>query len=129
MLSYFVHLCATSQRRRRRLPSPWQSLLCLFPLWPSFLFPSLAASFFLFFFSWSFFFFFFRAAPVTYGGSQARVHLELQLLAYARATATPGPSRVCSLCHSSWQHWILNPLSEARDHTESSWMLVGFGNH
>ena len=35
------------------------------------------------------------------------IELNLQLLAYATATATPD--------HSSWQCWILNPLSEARD--------------
>ena len=45
------------------------------------------------------------------------VKLELQLLAYAKATAMPGLNRICSLHHSSWQHWILNPLSEARDRT------------
>ena len=27
------------------------------------------------------------------------------------------PSHVCNLHHSSWQHWILNPLSKARDQT------------
>ena len=27
------------------------------------------------------------------------------------------PSRICNLHHSSWQHWILNALSEARDRT------------
>ena len=43
------------------------------------------------------------------------VQLELQLLAYATATATPDPSRVCDLHHSSWQCWILNPVSKARD--------------
>ena len=41
----------------------------------------------------------------------------LQLPAYTTATATPDPSCVCNLHHSSWQHWILNPLSEARDQT------------
>ena len=45
------------------------------------------------------------------------VELELLLLAYTTATATPDPSRVCNLHHRSWQHWILNPLSEARDQT------------
>ena len=29
----------------------------------------------------------------------------------------PDPSHVCYLHHSSWQGWILNPLSEARDPT------------
>ena len=45
------------------------------------------------------------------------VKLELQVLAYAMATATPDPSRVCNLHRSSWQHQILNPLSQARDQT------------
>ena len=44
------------------------------------------------------------------------VKSELQLLAYITATATTlDPSCVCHLYHSSQQHWILNPLSEARD--------------
>ena len=45
------------------------------------------------------------------------VYLELQLPAYATATATPDPSRICHLHHSSRQRWILNPLSESRDQT------------
>ena len=45
------------------------------------------------------------------------VKLELQLRAYATATATPDPSHICNIRHSSWQLWILNPLSEARDRT------------
>ena len=45
---------------------------------------------------------------------------ELQLPAYATATATAMQdlSQVCNLHHSSQQHWILNPLSEARDRTQ-----------
>ena len=61
------------------------------------------------------FFFLFRATPATYGSSQARVKLELQLL--GTATATQDPSHICNLCYSSWQHQILNPLSEAKDGT------------
>ena len=45
------------------------------------------------------------------------VESELQLLAYATATATWDLSHVCDLCHSSKQHQILNPLSKARDQT------------
>ena len=45
------------------------------------------------------------------------VKLELQLLAYAAATAVQDPSHVCDLHHSSWQRQILNPLREARDQT------------
>ena len=47
------------------------------------------------------------------------VESKLQLLASTIATATPDPSRVCDLHHSSRQHWILNPLSEARDGTRN----------
>ena len=45
------------------------------------------------------------------------VQSELQLPAYTTTTAAPDPSRVCDLHHSSQQHQILNPLSEARDWT------------
>ena len=45
------------------------------------------------------------------------VELELQLPAYITATATMDPSWVCDLHRSSWQPWILNPLSKARDQT------------
>ena len=42
---------------------------------------------------------------------------ELQLPAYTTATAALDPSLICGLYHSSWQHWILNPLRKARDRT------------
>ena len=45
--------------------------------------------------------------------------LELQLPAYAKATAMPNPSHVCDLHHSSQQRWILDPLNEARDQTRN----------
>ena len=45
------------------------------------------------------------------------VKSELQLPAYTTVTATWDPSRVWDLHHSSWQHRILNPLSEVRDRT------------
>ena len=45
------------------------------------------------------------------------VKLELQLMDYATATATPDPSHVCNLHCRSWQRQILNPLSGARDWT------------
>ena len=49
--------------------------------------------------------------------SRLGVILELQLLAYATATATQDPSCVCNLCHSSQQRQILHPLTKARDLT------------
>ena len=42
---------------------------------------------------------------------------ELQLLACSTAIATQDLNHVCDLHHSSWQCWILSPLSEARDWT------------
>ena len=42
---------------------------------------------------------------------------KLQLLTYATATAMQDLSQVCDLHHSSGQHQILNPLSEATDQT------------
>ena len=54
------------------------------------------------------------------------VKSEMQLPAYTMATATWDLSCVCELHGSSQQHWILNPLSEARDQTrvlmDSSWV-------
>ena len=49
--------------------------------------------------------------------SRLGIELELQLLTYTIATATPDLSRICDLHHGSQQRWILNPLSEARDQT------------
>ena len=51
---------------------------------------------------------------------------ELQLLAYATATATSDTSRFCDLHCSSAQCRILNPLSKARTKPASSWILVRF---
>ena len=45
------------------------------------------------------------------------VELELQLPAYATAMATQDPSLACNLHHSSQQHQILNPASEAKGPT------------
>ena len=46
------------------------------------------------------------------------VQSELQLPAYAKATAMSVPRRrIWDLHQSSWQHQILNPLSEPRDRT------------
>ena len=41
----------------------------------------------------------------------------MHLLAYVTATAKTDTSCLCDLHHSSQQHWIHNPLSEARDQT------------
>ena len=61
------------------------------------------------------FFFVGGAAPWHMEVPRPRVESELQLPAYATATATPDRSHVCDLHHSSQQHQILYPLSEAGD--------------
>ena len=51
---------------------------------------------------------------------------DLQLSAYATATAMLDSRCVCNPHHSSWQSWIPDPLSEARDWThilmDSGWI-------
>jgi len=49
--------------------------------------------------------------------SRQGVESELQLPAYATATAMQYLRRICNLHHSSWQRWILDPLSKAKDQT------------
>ena len=65
------------------------------------------------------FFFFWVSGPYLRHMEVPRVGVkwELQLLAYATATATPDPSLSWDLHHSSRQCQILNPLSKARDLT------------
>ena len=50
-------------------------------------------------------------------GPRLGVELKLQLPAYGTVTATPDLSHICDLHHSSPQHQILTPLSQARDQT------------
>ena len=54
------------------------------------------------------------------------IKTELQLLAYTLATATPDPSCVYNRHLSSWQCWILHPLSKARGRirilTDTGWI-------
>ena len=57
----------------------------------------------------------FRAAPATYGGSQARVLIRAVAAGLHHSQTTPDPSHVCNLHHSSRQLWIFNPLGKARD--------------
>ena len=55
------------------------------------------------------------------------VESELPPLAYT-TTVQRGIWATSATYHSSGQHRILNPLSEARERTGSSWFLVGFVN-
>ena len=62
------------------------------------------------------YFFSFRAAPVAYGGSQARgqTRAAAAILHHSHSNSRSKPRL---RHHSSQQRWILNPLSEARDWT------------
>ena len=50
-------------------------------------------------------------------GPRLGVAPELQLPAYATATAALDLSRLCDLHCSFWQCWILNSVSKAKDQT------------
>ena len=66
-----------------------------------------------------FFFLFFFLGPHPWHMEVPRLgaESELQLPGYATATATLDLSCLWNLHHSSWQCWIFNALSEARDQT------------
>ena len=66
-----------------------------------------------------FFFSFFWAAPLAYGGSQARGLIGTTAAGLHHSQAAQDPSHVCDLHHSLWQCWIHNPLSEARNWTHN----------
>ena len=71
-----------------------------------------------------FFFFFFLGLPLQHMEfPRLGVWSELQLLAYATATAMWDPSCICDLHHSSWQCQILNPLGPGIE-SATSWFLV-----
>ena len=66
----------------------------------------------------NYYYYFFRAALEAYGSSQARGGIGAAAAGLATATATTWDlGLICNLHHSSWQHWIPNPQSEARDPT------------
>ena len=56
--------------------------------------------------------------------SRLGVESELRPLAYTIARATPDSCHFFDPYHSSWQRWILNPLSKARGHVQGVWELV-----
>ena len=58
------------------------------------------------------FFYFLGPHPWHVDVPKLGVESELQLPAYATATATSDPSHVCDLHHSSQQSQILNPLRQ-----------------
>ena len=64
-----------------------------------------------------FFFFLFKVHFQHMDVPRLGVKSELQLPTYTTATTTQSLSCICDLCHSLWQHWILNPLSKANNGT------------
>ena len=62
-----------------------------------------------------FFFVFLGPHPGAYGGSQARGQIGAVAASLHHSQSYARSSHVFDLNYSSWQHWILNPLSEAKD--------------
>ena len=83
-----------------------------FFLWPFFFIARSCGSSFLFFS-----FLLFRAAPMAYGSSQARGPIGAAAAGLHHSHSNSNPSCIWDLHHSSLHHWILNPLSRARDPT------------
>ena len=61
---------------------------------------------------------------MVYGGSQARDLIRATVAAYVTTTATPDPSHICDLHHSSWQRRILTTLARPGIEPVSSWILI-----
>ena len=59
----------------------------------------------------------FRAAPMGYGSSQARDRKRATAAGLHDSHSNVDLTRGCDLRPSSQQCWILNPLSEAQDHS------------
>ena len=59
----------------------------------------------------------FRAEPTAYGGSQARGPIGAVATGLHQSYSNSGSQP--QLHHSSWQRWILDPLSKARDRTRN----------
>ena len=70
-----------------------------------------------------FFFFglfaFSRATPAAYGGSQARGLIGTEAAGLHQSHSNAGFEPHLRPHHSSWQCWILNSLSKARDQTRN----------
>ena len=99
-----------------------QSVVCLFILFNSvFHRAEVLKNFFLAFIL----FYFLEAHPWHMDVPRLGVRPELQLPVYTTATATQGPSHGCDPHHTSRQHWIPNPPSEAMNRNcilmDTSW--------
>ena len=73
-----------------------------------------------FFFSFSFLLFFLllRTTPMAYVSSQTRGQIGATAVSLHHSHSNVGSKPCLTLCHSSWQCWILNPLSKPRDQTQ-----------
>ena len=73
-----------------------------------------------------FFLSFFRAIPAAYESSQARGKIGAVGASLRHRHSHAGSEPRLWPTPQLRQRWILHPLSEAKDWTESSWILVGF---
>ena len=103
-----VHLLSPNSQSFPHPPPPiWQPQVCSLCLWVCFC--SVGR------WIWGEFFFLFIVSPA-YGSSWVRGPIRAAAVTYATAT-TLVPNRICDLCCSLQQCWILNPLRESRDWT------------
>ena len=65
------------------------------------------------------FFFFLRTIPMAFGGSQERDGIRAIAASLHHSHSNSNMGSGPPLYHSSWQRWIYNPLSEARDQTHN----------
>ena len=73
--------------------------------------------------SWMFICFLFTATSAACGASRARGRIGAAAVRLHHNHSNEDPSCICDLRHSSQQHQVLNPPSEAGDQTSSSWTL------
>ena len=57
--------------------------------------------------------------PAVYVGSQARGPIGAIAAGLSQSHSNVGSEHICNLHHSSWQCWIINPLSKGKDRTRN----------
>ena len=115
-LEHFIYL-SISLSYGKKSPAFVISFSRLWQFWLVILYNKFHQSFHIYwhiFFLFSFFLLL-RAVPSAYGSSQARGRIVATAASLHHSHATWNPTHVCNLHHSSGQHRIPKPLSEARD--------------
>ena len=75
------------------------------------------------------FFFLLRAAPATYGSSQARGQTRAAVAGLHHSHGNTDPGCICNPHCSLWPHWILNPPSEDKINLHCHGHYIRFLTH